>query len=77
VDSGAVIHAVDEVIERARETADELVFVGRTEGRAGRPALWFAEDFRYELDESLVPRLERLKRALRKKDASAEQEVVA
>ena len=77
MDSGAVIHAVDEVIERARETADELVFVGRTEGRAGRPALWFAEDFRYELDERLVPRLERLKRALREKDSRAGREVAA
>jgi len=72
-----VIHAVDEVIERARETADELVFVGRTEGRAGRPALWFAEDFRYELEERLVPRLERLKRALREKETRAAKEVAA
>jgi hypothetical protein len=65
------------VIERARETADELIFMGRTEGRAGRPALWFAEDFRYELDEMLVPRLERLKRALREKDSRAAREVAA
>jgi hypothetical protein len=65
VDSGAAVHAIDEVIERAREATDELVFAGRTEGRAGHSALWFAEDFRYELDETLVPRLERLKRALR------------
>jgi hypothetical protein len=65
------------VIERARETAAELIFMGRTEGRAGRPALWFAEDFRYELDEMLVPRLERLKRALREKDSRAAREVAA
>ena len=77
MDSGAVIHAVDEVIERARETADELVFVARTEGQAGRPALWFAEDFRYEFEERLVPRLERLKRALREKETRAAKEVAA
>ena len=62
---GEVIDAIDQVIERAREAADELVFLGRTEGRSGRTALWFAEDFRLELDWRLEPSLERLKRALR------------
>jgi hypothetical protein len=72
-----VIDSIDHLIERAHEATDQLAFVGRTEGRQGRTALWFAEDFRYELDERLVPRLERLKRALRNKDAPAAQEVVA
>ena len=60
------IDAIDQVIDSAREAADELLFVARTQGRYGRTALWFAEDFRLELDWRLEPRLERLKRALRK-----------
>ena len=72
---GEVIDAIDQVIERAREAADELVFLGRTEGRSGRTALWFAEDFRLELDWRLEPSLERLKRALRKNDPHVAQAV--
>ena len=72
---GEVIDAIDQVIERAREAADELVFLGRTEGRSGRPALWYAEDFQLELDWRIVPSLERLKRALRENDPHVAQAV--
>ena len=72
---GEVIDAIDQVIERAREAADELVFLGRTEGRSGRPALCFAEDFQLELDWRIVPRLETMKRALRRNDPHDAQAV--
>ena len=72
---GEVIDSIDQVIERARDAADELVFLGRTEGRSGRSALWFAEDFQLELDWRIVPSLERMKRALRKNDPHVAQAV--
>jgi hypothetical protein len=72
---GEVIDAIDQVIDMAREAADELVFLGRTEGRSGRPALCFAEDFQLELDSRVVPSLERLKRALRENSPQLAQEV--
>ena len=72
---GEVIDAIDQVIERAREATDELIFLGRTEGRSGRPALCFAEDFQLELDWRIVPSLERLKRALRENDPHVAQAV--
>jgi hypothetical protein len=73
--SKEVIDAIDQVIERAREAIDELVFLARTEGPAGLPALRFAEDFQLELDWRIVPSLERLKRALRKNDPHVAQAV--
>jgi hypothetical protein len=72
---GEVIEALDQVVETAREAVDELVFLGRTEGRAGLPALRFAEEFQLELDWRIVPSLERLKRTLRKNDPHVAQAV--
>ena len=72
---GEAIDAIDQVIESAREAVDDLVFLGRTEGRAGLPALRFAEEFQLELDWRIVPSLERLKRAVRKNDAHVAQAV--
>jgi hypothetical protein len=72
---GEVIDAIDQVIESARDATDELIFLGRTEGRSGRTALWFAEDFQLELDWRIVPSLERLKRALRENDPPGAQAV--
>ena len=72
---GEVIDAIDQVIESAREAIDELVFLGRTEGRAGLPALSFAEEFQLELDWRIVPSLERLKRAVRTNDRHVAQAV--
>jgi hypothetical protein len=72
---GEVIDAIDQVIDMAREAADELVFLGRTERRSGRTAPWFAEDFQLELEWRVVPSLERLKRALRENDPQVEQAV--
>lgn len=66
-----LIAQIDELVRSARELADDGVFLGRTEGRTGRSALWCAEDFQLELEHRVVPSLERLKRALRDTAAAA------
>lgn len=70
----AVGDAIDKVIAKSREAADELVDLERPEGDAGETAERFTEGFRQELNDKLVPALEKLQRALRDKDAQAAQE---
>jgi hypothetical protein len=72
-----VAEAIDRVTEKSREAADELVDLERPEGNAGENAERFAEGFRQQLNDKLVPALEDLERALREKDAKAVQEAGA
>jgi hypothetical protein len=61
-------NAIDKVIERARKAADELADLERPEGESGETATKFAEGFKSELEDKLVPALEELKSALQSKD---------
>lgn len=65
---------LDEVIDKSREAADDLVDLERPEGADGETAEKFVEGFRTELDDKLVPALEDLKRAVEQKDTQAVQE---
>jgi hypothetical protein len=69
--------AIDKVIERARKAADELADLDRPEGETGETATKFAEGFKKELEEKLIPALEELKRALQSKDPQKLQEAVS
>jgi hypothetical protein len=69
--------AIDKVIEQARKAADDLADLERPEGSVGETATKFAEGFRKELEEKLIPALEALKRAIRDKDPQAIQEAAA
>jgi soluble cytochrome b562 len=70
-------NVIDKVIERARKAADELANLERPEGESGETATKFAEGFRKELEDKLVPALEELKRALQSKDPQAIQEAAS
>jgi hypothetical protein len=60
--------AIDKVIERARKAADDLANLDRPEGETGETATKFAEGFKSELEDKLIPALEELQSALRSKD---------
>ena len=68
--------AIDKVIERARKAADQLADLDRPDGDDGETARKFAEGFRTELEDKLIPALEELKRAVQAKDPQALQEAV-
>jgi hypothetical protein len=68
--------AIDKVIERARKAADDLANLDRPEGDTGETARKFAEGFKKELEEKLIPALEELKRALKANDQNALREAV-
>lgn len=65
---------LDEVIDKSREAADDLVDLERPEGADGETAEKFVEGFQTELEDKLVPALEDLKRAVEQKDTQAVQE---
>jgi hypothetical protein len=66
-------NALDKVIDKSREAADDLVDLERPEGADGDTAEKFVEGFRSELNDKLVPALEDLRRAVREKDTQAVQ----
>jgi CHASE3 domain sensor protein len=68
-----VANAIDKVIDQGRQAADDLVALERPEGEAGQTAEDFSEGFRSELNDQIVPALEDLQEALKKKDAQAVQ----
>ena len=72
-----VADAIDKVIDKSREAADDLADLDRPDGAAGDTAGKFAEGFRNELNDKLVPALQKLKKALQDKDAQAAQEAAA
>lgn len=69
--------AIDKVIERARKAADDLANLDRPEGETGETATKFAEGFKSELEDKLVPALEDLKSALRSGDPQKIQEAAS
>ena len=68
-----VANAIDKVIDKGRKAADDLVALERPEGTAGETAEDFSEGFRSELNDQIVPALEDLQAALKKKDVQAVQ----
>jgi hypothetical protein len=72
-----VANVIDQVIEESQSAADELANLERPEGADGETATQFAETFKKELNEKLVPALEDVKEALESKDPQATQEAVS
>jgi hypothetical protein len=68
-----VANAIDKVIEEARRAADDLVALERPEGQAGQTAEQFSEGFKSELNSQIIPALEELRDALKKKDVQGVQ----
>jgi len=68
-----VANAIDKVIEEARKAADDLVALERPEGDAGQTAEQFSEGFQSELNSQIIPALEELRDALKKKDVQGVQ----
>ena len=69
--------AIDKVIAAAKDAANKLTDLERPDGDAGDTATKFAEGFEQELNDSLIPALEKLKKAIQDKDAQAAQEAAA
>ena len=72
-----VADAIDKVIDKSQEAADDLANLDRPEGADGETAGKFAEGFKNELNDKLVPAFEKLKKALQDKDAQAAQQAAA
>ena len=70
----ALADVLDQVIDKSREAADDLVDLERPEGADGDTAEKFVEGFQSELDEKLIPALEDLRQAVQDKDEQAVQE---
>ena len=68
-----VANAIDKVIDEAQKAADDLVALERPEGDAGQTAEEFTEGFQSELNDQIVPALEDLRDALKKKDVQSVQ----
>ena len=68
-----VANAIDKVIEEARKAADDLVALERPDGEAGQTAEQFSEGFKSELNSQIIPALEQLRDALKKKDVQGVQ----
>jgi hypothetical protein len=68
-----VANAIDKVIEEAKKAANDLVALERPEGDAGQTAEEFSEGFKSELNSQIIPALEELRDALKKKDVQAVQ----
>lgn len=66
--------AIDKVIAAAQDAANKLTDLERPDGDAGDTATQFAEGFEQELNDELIPALEKLKKAIQDKDAQAAQE---
>ena len=68
-----VAKAIDKVIDEAQKASDDLVALERPEGDAGQTAEEFTEGFQSELNDQIVPALEDLRDALKKKDVQGVQ----
>ena len=66
--------AIDKMIASAQDAANDLTDLDRPDGAAGDTATKFAEGFKQELNDKMVPALEKLKKAVADKDAQAAQE---
>lgn len=69
--------AIDKVIAAAKDAANKLTDLERPDGDAGDTATKFAEGFEQELNDQLIPALEKLKKAIQDKDAQAAQAAAA
>ena len=69
--------ALDKVIAAAKDAANKLTDLERPDGDAGDTATKFAEGFESELNDQLIPALEKLKKAIEDKDAQAAQAAAA
>jgi hypothetical protein len=69
-----VAAAIDKVIDKSQQAADDLVALERPEGQNGEKAQEFSEGFKSELDDDIVPALEDLQAALKKKDVQGVQD---
>jgi len=72
-DPKEVADAIDKVITEAKQAANDLVALERPEGDAGQTAEEFTEGFQSELNDQIVPALEDLRDALKKKDVQGVQ----
>jgi CHASE3 domain sensor protein len=68
-----VANAIDKVIDKSKNAADDLVALDRPDGKDGETAKEFSEGFQSELNDKIVPALEDLQAALKKKDVQAVQ----
>ena len=66
--------AIDKVIASAQDAANKLNDLDRPDGDAGETATKFAEGFKSELNDQLVPAMKKLQKAVQDKDAQAAQE---
>ena len=66
--------AIDKMIASAQDAANDLTDLDRPDGAAGDTATKFAEGFKQELNDQMIPALEKLKKAIADKDAQAAQE---
>ena len=73
----ALADAIDKVIAAAKNAANKLTDLERPDGDAGDTATKFAEGFEQELNDQLIPALEKLKKAIQDKDAQAAQAAAA
>jgi hypothetical protein len=69
-----VAAAIDKVIDETQKAADDLVALERPEGQNGEKAQEFSEGFKSELNDDIVPALEDLQAALKKKDVQGVQD---
>jgi hypothetical protein len=72
-----VADAIDKVVDKSKQAADDLVALDRPEGDDGKKAEQFTEGFKSELNDKMVPALEDLQAALRKKDVQGVQKAAA
>jgi hypothetical protein len=72
-----IVDAIDRVIERSRDTIDQLSDLERPEGEAGETAQEFVEATRSDLEEKGIPALEDLRDAVENRDQQALQEAAA
>jgi CHASE3 domain sensor protein len=72
-----VANAIDKVIDKSKNAADDLVALDRPDGKDGEAAKEFSEGFKSELNDKIVPALEDLQAALKKKDVQAVQTAAA
>src|SRR3954468_8020917 len=68
-----VADAIDKVVDKSKQAANDLVALDRPEGDAGQTAEDFTEGFRSELNDQIIPALEDLQAALKKKDVEGVQ----
>jgi hypothetical protein len=66
--------ALDKAVDKTRKAADDLAGLERPSGDDGQTAQEFTEGFKSELEDQIVPAIEDLQAAVRKKDVQAVQE---